>query len=249
MAAPARVGPQSQIAPVAPTAKKKRRISTGHIVMIVAGLLGAALTLLALQAADAKATVVVASDNLSAGTRLDANAVTTKRVRIDDALRATVLTPDNAATYSGAILLIPVKSGEPIPKSALAKSATLDGRRALSMPIAPERAVGGRIHNGDRVDVYTTGSKGGLVTTNVEVLDVIHTDNGPLAAKNSLTVVLAVTNAQATKIAPIVGSDDVVLVQATGATPNGSESAPTPAPTAVPVTPVVPEAAQPVPGG
>lgn len=249
MAAPVRVNQQPQVALAAPT-KKKRRWSTGHVVMIIAGLLGAALTLLALRAADARVPISVASTDMSAGSSVSAMSFTTKQVRLDTTLRTALVTPGDVAAYSGAILLVPVKAGEPIPKAALAKRATLDGRRSVSMPIAPERAVGGKLRNGDRVDVYTTGSKGALIATDVEVLDVIRSDNGPLSAKNSLTVVLAVTNTQAAKIAPIVGSSDVVLVQSTGAADR--TSTPTSPTTAAltPITSSAPAAApQETPGG
>ena len=218
MAAPVRTAAQPQVALV-PQTRKARRWSTGHIVMIVAGLLGAVLTLLALRATDARVEVSVASTNLSAGTRVSAASFTTKKVRLDPTLRASFLNPADVSDAAGSLVLTPIDAGAPIPKSALAKPATRDGRRSLSLPIAPERAVGGKLHNGDRVDVYTTGIKGGLVTTNVEVLDVLRASSGPLSAKDSLTVVLAVASEQAAKLAPIVGATDVSLVQATGATP------------------------------
>lgn len=240
MAAPVRTPAQPQVALVTPT-RKRRRWSTGHVVMIVAGLLGAVLTLLALRAADNRVAVSVASADLPAGARIASTSFTTKQLRIDSALRATLVTPADIATLDGSIVLTPVKAGEPVLKAALVKSAASDGRRSLSLPIAPERAVAGKLRNGDRVDVYTSGNKGGLITTNVEVLDVIRAESGPLSAKDSMTVVLAVDAEQASKLAPVVGSSDIVLVQATGAGPasNARPAGPTltPLPAGTPVAP------------
>ncbi len=252
MAAPVRAAQPTPVALASPP-RKRKRWSTGHIVMIIAGLLGATVTLLALRATDTRTEISVAQGNLAAGSRISASSFTTKRVEFDDALRASVLTPSDVASFDGATILIPVSAGDPVPKSALVPAAATGGRRSLSLPIAPERAVGGKLRTGDRVDVYTTGTKGTLITTNVEVLDVIRADGGPLSASDTLTVVLAVDNAQATRIAPIVGSTDVVLVQATGAqsadSPTSAPSALTPLPPGTPVTPVAPVAPEGTPGG
>ena len=249
MAAPVHTGLQPTVALVAPS-RKRKRWSLGHIVMIIAGLLGATVTLLALRATDTRTEISVAQGTLAAGSRISASSFTTKRVEFDDALRASVLTPSEVASFDGATVLIPISAGDPVPKSALVPAAATGGRRSLSLPIAPERAVGGKLRTGDRVDVYTTGTKGTLITTNVEVLDVIRADGGPLSASDTLTVVLAVDSAQATRIAPIVGSTDVVLVQATGAK---AADAPTSAPPALtplaPGTPVAPAAPEGTPGG
>lgn len=213
--------------------------------MVIAGLLGATITLLALRATDSRVNVVVARTNLAAGTRVDATAFTTKRVNLDASLRSSVIAPADVASLDGATMLIPITAGSAIPQTALAPAAATNGRRSLSLPIAPERAVGGKLRAGDRVDVYTTGQRGSLVTTNVEVLDVVRTDNGPLVASDTLTIVLAVDNEQATRIAPIVGSSDVVLVQATGAAPAAPVANPTAGAERTPLPPGTPTA----PGG
>jgi Flp pilus assembly protein CpaB len=195
--------------------------------MILAGLLGATATLLALRATDNRVSIAVARTDLAAGTRVDAAAITTRRVELDSTLRTATLTARDIEQLRGATLLIPITAGSPIPEGAIAPSAARNGQRALSLPIAPERAVGGRLRAGDRVDVYTAGQRGTNITNDVEVLDVIRTNNGPLTASDSLTVVLAVSADQANRIAPIVGSSDVVLVQSTGATPAKPPEPPT----------------------
>lgn len=221
--------------------KARRRWSGGHIVMLIAGLLGAVLTLVALRAADERVAVPVAATDLAAGTRVSASSFTIRNVRLDASLQEQLVSKSHLSSLNGAVLLTPLAAGSPIPRTALVSGIAGDNRRAVSLPIAPERAVGGRLRSGDRVDVYTTGQRGTLITSNVEVLDVLKPSSGPLAARDTLTIVLAVDADQANRIAPIVGSQDVVLVQATGATtprapaaPPASTQAPAPAPTAAP---------------
>lgn len=211
--------------------------------MLVAGLLGVVLTLVALRAADARVGVPVAATDLAAGTRVTPSSFTIRSVRLDSTLHETLVRPNDLQALNGAVLLTPLAAGSPIPRTALVASISGDTRRAVSLPIAPERAVGGRLRSGDRVDVYTTGQRGTLITTNVEVLDVLKPSSGPLAARDTLTIVLAVDAEQANRIAPIVGSQDVVLVQTTGAStvrvtaPAASTPAPTPAaPVTTPTT-------------
>ncbi|MFZ4515230.1 MAG: RcpC/CpaB family pilus assembly protein [Acidimicrobiia bacterium] len=212
--------------------------------MLIAGLLGAVLTLVALRAADTRVAVPVAATDLTAGTRIAATSFTVRNVRIDAALRDKLVRPQDLSALTDAVLLTPISAGAPIPRTALVTGIAGDNRRAVSLPIAPERAVGGRLRAGDRVDVYTSGQRGALISNNVEVLEVIKTDKGPLTARDTITIVLAVDSEQANKIAPIVGSQDVVLVQTTGA-PTNKATPPAPSTTAA----SAPGAAVPATGG
>ncbi len=62
------------------------RFSTGHLVMIVAGLLGLLLTVAVLRHADERQPVAVAARDLAPGTALTESSVRYERVRMDDSL-------------------------------------------------------------------------------------------------------------------------------------------------------------------
>lgn len=69
-------------------------LSAGHLVMIVAGLLGIVLTLALLRSADRRVEVAVAAHDLQAGAAVSADDVRYERVKMDDDLLDTVLRPD-----------------------------------------------------------------------------------------------------------------------------------------------------------
>src|SRR4051812_32152140 len=73
----------------------RSRVSAGHVVMIVAGLLGALFTLAALRSADERVDVVVARSDLAPGDVVQRNDLRTVRVNADgDALASFVRVED-----------------------------------------------------------------------------------------------------------------------------------------------------------
>ena len=57
----------------------------------------------------------------------------------------------------GRIATVTIESGEPIIRRELRTRAAKAGLRAMSIPIDPSRAVGGRLAAGDRIDVLFAG--------------------------------------------------------------------------------------------
>jgi Flp pilus assembly protein CpaB len=211
-----------------PGVAPRRRWSPGHALIIATGILAALFTMLSLRAADERTSVVVAQRNISAGERIDTSAFRVQSLRVDSALRTQLFTKSEMTALATHVALTTIRDGDPILKSALVPSATSDGRRAMSIPVAPERAVGGKLRAGDRVDVYSTGNRSAAIANNVEVLDATRLSSGPLRASDTQTIVLAVTAEQASRIATVVGSPDIVIVQATGASTASSDGTTTP---------------------
>src|SRR5919197_905740 len=88
---PKRIDPVPR--PAAPPRGLTSRVSTGHLVMIVAGLVGLLLTVAVLRRADERQPVAVAARDLSPGTALSETSVRYEQVKMDDSLLGTVFQP------------------------------------------------------------------------------------------------------------------------------------------------------------
>lgn len=194
-------------------------LSTGHIVMIAAGLVGLLLTFTLLRQADDRRSIAVAADNLAAGDVLSEASVRWERVRVDDDVIDNMLERDDLDQVNGAIATGPIAAGDPISRSDLRESATTSGLRAVSFPIDPARAVDGDLGAGDRVDVVLAGDR--RVTTVVvdaEVLAVSQPDGGGFGDfDDAYTITLAVDAEDAQLLTAAVTDGDILLARSTGA--------------------------------
>ena len=203
-------------------------MSTGHVVMVVSGLLGALLTLTALHAADHTTPILAAARDLPSGTVIDAQAVRVARVHTDAATLATLIDSDQLAAISGRVAVEDIPAGALLTRAALRSASEGLAPRAMSFPIPRSRAVGGALDTGDRVDVLAVQRNTGrssYVASNVEVLDFRSQDSGPLQESDDASVTIAVDSAAAARIASAIETGTITLVRATGAAPLGSDSA------------------------
>ncbi len=186
--------------------------------MLVAGLLGGLFTLAALREDDQRATIAVAARDLASGARLGAGDVRFEAVRAERAL-LDALVPDNGGTVSGSVLDGPVRAGDPILRADLRTRAAPQGRRAMSIPIAPTHAVNGRLDVGDRVDVVAAGDREvAIIVADAEVLDIDDPASGALGSTDdTLGVTLAVDARQSQLLAAAIATDEVFLARVTGA--------------------------------
>ncbi len=110
------------------------RLSTGHLVMIVAGLIGMLLTVAVLRRADERQAVAVAARDLAPGTALTDSVVRYEDVKLDDSLLGTVLAPDDVKRLDGSVAAYPIAEGELISRRAIRPAAAPAGKRAMSIP-------------------------------------------------------------------------------------------------------------------
>lgn len=199
-----------------------RRLSAGHLVTMAAGLLGATLTLAALRSADHRVEVAVAATDLRPGRAVTADSFRFTRVRMDDGVLDRMVRPEDVAALEGSVLRSFVDEGEPVSRGDLL-APTGGGGRALGLPVEAERAVGGELTAGDRIDVLATDPDApGLVVADLPVLEVKRPSTGALGGtERELSVIVGVDEAQALALAAVLGGDDFVLVRATGAPPAG----------------------------
>ena len=212
--------------PAALAARTRRaltsRVSTGHVVMGLAGAFGVLLTLAALRGAQHTTAVLVAARDLVPGTRIDGDAVRVARVRADGSVLATLYADRDLDAVRGQVVTTSLAAGQLVTRNAIRPTDARAARRVMSFAIGRARAVDGDLAAGDHVDVlavdHDTG-RAGYVLTDAEVVAVAAHDGGALGGGSSddLTVTIAIGGADAPRVAAAVDAGTVMLVRSTGA--------------------------------
>jgi Flp pilus assembly protein CpaB len=198
------------------------RVSSGHVVMVFAGLLGALLTLSALRAADHTRPMLAAAHDIAAGTVIDGHSLRVTRVHVDNEVLATLFDASDLGALRGRIAVDRIPAGALVTRDAVHRAAAGDAPRAMSFPIPRSRAVGGALVVGDRVDVLSVlrnSGRSGYVATDVQVLAFTSHGSGPLQGSDDASVTLAIASDAAARIASALETGTITLVRATGATP------------------------------
>ena len=147
---------------------------------------------------DGAATVVVASQNIPAGTEISADML--KTIDVPEALLIVGAYTD-ASSLVGQKARVPILSGEQVPASKIGapndgaglSSVVPAGKRAVSVSIDQTTAVGGLLLPGDRVDIFASYIQEGgageedrvivyTILQDVEVLSVAQEAQEPLPA-------------------------------------------------------------------
>src|SRR6266545_6510278 len=198
------------------------RLSTGHLVMIVAGLLGLLLTVAVLRRADERQPVAVAARDLAPGAVLTESSVRYEQVKMDDSLLGTVLRPDDVKRLRDSVAAYPIAAGELVHRRAVRPAAAPAGKRAMSVAIDPARAVNGELEAGDRVDVILAGNhEVAIIVADAEVLSVGRPDRGSAfgGIDDKFTLTLAVDAYESQLVAGGLAGGDIVITRTTGARP------------------------------
>ncbi|MGZ6907505.1 MAG: RcpC/CpaB family pilus assembly protein [Acidimicrobiia bacterium] len=129
------------------------RVVTG-LVLVAASVLGG-IRLAQVPAPGIR--VLVAAADLDAGHVLSAGDLRTAEVRAPRAFVES-LARAGRARPTGRVLQAPVREGAPVALDVL--GASVPASREITIPVAPEHALGGAIRVGDRIDVFATFDKG-----------------------------------------------------------------------------------------
>ncbi len=202
----------------APTRSLWSRLSTGHVVMIVAGLLAVVANLAVLSARDDVFVVAAAAGELRQGRVITSADFVTVDVNVDeDTLRDLVLAADLPA-LEGKIAARTIPDGALVhPDDFRSASAPLE-LRAMSIPVGREDAVGGDISAGDLVDVIAVADgTSRYITTAAEVLAVPETATSGIAGGTSFFVTIAIDAETALRLALALEEAEVSVVRSTGA--------------------------------
>jgi len=196
------------------------RVSAGHVLMIVAGLLGAVATLAVLRSADHRVDVLVARAALAPGDVVERDDFRAVRVGADDVKVGALVRAEDVDELVGRVVTTRVGAGRFVARDDVEPLAAGAARRSMSFPIERARALDGQLVAGDTVDVIATDERGNAryVATAVDVLRV-GGDRGrsPLGGSDALTVTLAVEPDVALQVASALHGDDLTLVRSTGA--------------------------------
>ena len=172
----------------------RSRLSAGHLVMVVAGLVGVVLSVAVLRDRPSGVRVVVADGEISAGDVIDGDDVRSERVQASGALLGTLVRASDRHDLRGRIAVTRIGDGEPVIRSQLRRRAANAGLRAMSIPIEASRAAGGRIEPGDRVDVVFAGAhEASIIVADARVLAVDEPGRGGIGeVSQPFTVTIAV---------------------------------------------------------
>jgi Flp pilus assembly protein CpaB len=136
------------------------RLSTGHVVMIVAGLLGVVLTLSVLRGADDRRQILVAAKDLVPGAVIDAHSVRVERIDASSSVLATTYAPDELDALRGRVATASIAKGALVTRGAVRPRDAGAASRSMSFPLAKARAMAGALDTGDRVDVLAVQHDG-----------------------------------------------------------------------------------------
>jgi Flp pilus assembly protein CpaB len=190
--------------------------------MVLAGVLGALLTLSVLRAADHTTGVLVAATDLTPGSVIDADSVRVARVQVDDDIAASLLSSAEIDDVRGRVATATMSEGTLLSRDLLQPVTAGSASRLMSFPLSRARAVGGKLASGDDVDVLAverdTG-RAGYVVTGVPVVAVDGGNSGPLDTEGDLTVTVSVEPDDAARLAGALEIATVTLVRSTGAAP------------------------------
>lgn len=217
-------------APARPRRPRASRVSMGHAVIALAALVAVVANYAALRARDDSVRVAVLAADVAAGAPVGAEALAFADLRADQAVLATLVTPDVLADLDGRVAARALAAGDVLRRSDLVAATAPGGLRAMSVPIAPERAVGGRLRAGDRVDVIEVrDGEAVYLMTDAEVLDVPERVGATgLGGLQTFSVTLAVDAESALRLALALATGDLALVRSTGAEPAQMERIGTP---------------------
>jgi Flp pilus assembly protein CpaB len=207
------------------------RLSTGHVVMVLAGVLGVLFTLNVLRAADHTRPMLAAARDIAPGAVIGSRSLQVVRVHVDDQVLATLYDASDLGALRGDVAIAHMSAGALVSRDAVRAAASGEAPRAMSFPIPRSRAVGGALVVGDRVDVLSvrrTSGQSAYVATDVQVLAFSSRASGPLQGSDDASVTIAIDADSAGRIASALETGSITLVRSTGSAPIGPAGTRTP---------------------
>ena len=144
-----------------PLPTTRRRLSSGHLVMIVSGLLATVLTYSILRSAGGTGTqVLVAAQAIPAGSAVDPSMVATTQVKASSSVLAGLELPDQQSALTGQIAAVDIPAGAVLEAQQF-RPATAQPPR-MTIQVDPQAIPGGAgsLRAGSRIDVIAATSAG-----------------------------------------------------------------------------------------
>lgn len=194
------------------------RLSTGHWMMLVAGIAAVVLNFAFLRSQQHTISVAVAATDLDAGSRIGLDDVSFTPVHAEAAIEHQLISNADLDAVVGMVVDHSIPAGELLLKSDFLTEA--NGTRSMSIPVDRDHAVGGLLRRGDLVDVVMSDQGvARFIVVGAEVLSVSDT-SGSLASGYSITVALDAESVL--RVAAAASSGTVEIVRSTGAPAPGS---------------------------
>ena len=214
--------PDAMVGPFAvePVPKRPllRRLSLGHLIMVLAGMLAFLLVLAVLRERGEVLQIAVAVDQIDAGTALASSDVRYADLSdADDTLLLAFLTPEvvDQAIADGWVATRTLRAGVPLTTSDFRKEAATSELRAMSVPIGTEHAVNGAIVPGDRIDIIVVRQGvAQYVATDIEVIAIGTTS---ATGRSDFALTVAVDATTSLRLAGAINNGSLEIVRATGA--------------------------------
>ncbi|HLI57014.1 MAG TPA: SAF domain-containing protein, partial [Actinomycetota bacterium] len=209
-----------------------RRLSTGHVVMIVAGLVAALLTYAILRQAGGQGSeVLVAAQGISAGQTVTAGMFTTTTIKAPDQVIASgMVTPGQESSVVGEVATVAIAKGQVIEANEFSGTAPQPPRAAIQLD--PGQIPGGAssVKVGSTIDLVGVTAQGVPVAIpGLQVLKVPATPAGSgtlSGTTSSVQIVVAVPSMQLMEqVAAVTQGKFEIRVTDPGA-PSGSTPAP-----------------------
>lgn len=189
------------------------RLSIGHVVMILAGLVAILLNLAFLRSGTETINVTVAGQSIEAGTVLTEDRVGFVEVGDAGDLVQGLLTEESARALFGSVLARDIEAGEPIRRSDLRPAGSSLALREYSIEVDAAEAAGGSIQDTDVVDIIAVIDDRAFYVA--AGLDVVRVKDGGA----DLIIVLSVDDRTALEIESARAAGSIAVVRSTGAPP------------------------------
>jgi pilus assembly protein CpaB len=187
--------------------------------MVVAGIVGLVLSYAVLRTRDGETEVLVVAHEVRAGEVVSRADIDSARVTLTPAVLGTVVRASERHHVVGRIAGVTLEPGELVVRRTLRRRAARHGLRAMSVPVDPARAVGGRLAAGDRVDVLFAGRDAvSIIVADAPVLAVDERGHGGIGETSSpFTVTIGVSAEQSQLVAAAVADGEISITRTTGA--------------------------------
>lgn len=194
------------------------RLSAGHFIMLLAGLLAVLANFAVLRSRDESFLVAVADRDLRRGTVATADAFRMVEVQVGSDVLVTLVEAGSLADLDGRIAARSVAEGELILVSDFVAAAAPSEKRAMSIPVERVHAAGGMITDADVVDVVAVvDGIAEYIVVAAPVLDVAAPSTTGIGSSGQFYVTVAVDATTALRIAGALDGGSIEIVRSTGA--------------------------------
>ncbi|MCP4083466.1 MAG: hypothetical protein GY745_00190 [Actinomycetia bacterium] len=187
------------------------RVTPSHLLTVAAALAAFILVVGLLHQQGQTQEILAAATDLSAGDRLGPGAVRVVVLPADTDLAALVPADHDLTEVA---VSRPVAAGAPLRGTDLQPLDTHPAGSRLSIPVEPERAVGGQLRLLDRIDVISVvDGSARVVAAGLLVVDLPAADGGPFVASGPWYVVVEVDAEEALAVAVAIDAGAVQLAR------------------------------------